>query len=106
MNVKEVKEILIDMGFIRDYFQKPPLAIRLKKLSDRNLHYLAWDPENPTVMLIIKEGIATGRIKVITEQDLLLNNNGLSSNAIKDYYRIKEELQSRGLAFEWGWSEL
>ena len=89
---KTTKEELLKLGFKeKEHEKEKSLTLMLNKGKDRFYYFLEWYEDEPDKFYINE--ILTGKIKTISEEDFLINTNGLSSNAIKHYKQIMERLK-------------
>lgn len=89
--MKLTREKLLKLGFKEKENEKEKsLTLMLNKGKDRFYYFLEWYEDEPDKFYINE--ILTGKIKTISEEDFLINTNGLSSNAIKHYEEILEKL--------------
>lgn len=90
--MKLTKEELLKLGFKEKENEKEKyLTLILNKGKDRFYHFLEWYEDQPDKFYI--NVILIGKIKTISEEDFLINTNGLSSNAIEHYKEILEKLR-------------
>lgn len=89
--MKITREKLLKLGFKEKENEKEKyLTLMLNKGKDRFYYFLEWYEDEPGKFYINE--ILPGKIKTISEEDFLINTNGLSSNAIKHYEEILEKL--------------
>ena len=89
--MKLTKEELLKLGFKEKENEKEKyLTLILNKGKDRFYHFLEWHEDQPDKFYI--NVILIGKIKTISEEDFLVNTNGLSTNAIEHYKEILEKL--------------
>lgn len=90
--MKLTKEELLKLGFKEKENEKEKyLTLMLNKGKDRFYYFLEWYEDQPDKFYI--NVILIGKIKTISEEDFLMNTNGLSSNAIENYKEILERLR-------------
>ena len=93
--MKITREKLLGLGFKRENIQelvnKIGLVLYLNQGKDRFLYRLRWhELETPEELLIDCRYLRGW--KTVSEEDFLINTNGLSSSAIEHYKSILEKL--------------
>ena len=90
--MKSITEKLINLGFNENEksFEK-----YVQKLSDRFGYSIIYDKEQEA-FLFIKY---TGNLKIIDEEEILLNHNNLNSGIKEEWLRIKKELEHFKIKF-------
>lgn len=90
--MKTITEKLINLGFSENEksFEK-----YVQKLSDRFGYSIIYDKEQEA-FLFIKY---TGNLKIIDEEEILLNHNNLNSGIKEEWLRIKKELEHFKIKF-------
>lgn len=90
--MKTIPEKLIDLGFSENEksFEK-----YVQKLGDRFGYSIIYDKEQEA-FLFIKY---TRTVKIIDEEEILLNHNNLNSGIKEEWLRIKKELESFKIKF-------
>lgn len=94
--MKITKEKLLKLGFKRttipELGNKVGLVLYLNQGKDRFLHRLRWHEIDEPDKLLIDCYYLRG-LETVSEEDFLMNTNGLSSNAIENYKEILERLR-------------
>ena len=90
--MKSITEKLINLGFSENEkcFEK-----YVQKLDDRFGYSIIYDKEQGA-FLFIKY---TGNLKIIDEEEILLNHNNLNSGIKEEWLRIKKELEHFKIKF-------
>lgn len=99
--MKITREKLLNLGFERETLaelgHKVGLVLYLKRGEDRFMYRIRWheldEPEELLIDCLYLSGWDT-----ISKEDFLTNNNGLASNAIKQYEEILEKLGEEGMS--------
>jgi len=93
--MKITREKLLELGFKRENIQelgnKIGLVLYLNQGKDRFLYRLRWHELDAPEELLIDCSYLSGW-ETISEEDFLINTNGLSSSAIEHYKNILEKL--------------
>lgn len=64
--------------------------IQLRKNKDRHQHYLRWYANKPETFYIDCDYMSG--LETISEEEFLLNHNGLTSSAVQHYKEIMDQL--------------
>ena len=93
--MKITREKLLKLGFkqtnIPELGNKQGLVLYLNQGKDRFLHRLRWHELDEPEKLLIDSYYLRG-LETVSEEDFLMNTNGLSSSAVEHYKEILEKL--------------
>lgn len=82
---------LRDLGFKESTLEDETyLCLKLRKNKDRHQHYLRWYADEPETIYIDCDYLSG--LETISEEQFLLNHNGLSSSAVQHYKEIMDQL--------------
>lgn len=82
---------LKELGFEeRNIEDETCLCLKLRKNKDRHQHYLRWYTDEPETLYIDCDYMSG--LETISEEQFLLNHNGLTSSAVQHYKEIMDQL--------------